>query len=168
MLDGRNASRAKELVKSANIIFLEGGHVPTQNRFFASINLRRLLNDFDGVLIGFSAGSMNSAETVYAMPEENGEAVDPSYERFLPGLGLTKTMLIPHFSYYRREKLDGLRILKDILLPDSMGKEFICIEDGSYLLIESGREVMYGKAYLAKDGAISELSEDGESVMLQG
>jgi len=31
---------------------------------------------------------MNCADTVYAQPEEPGEAVDPDYQRFIPGLGL--------------------------------------------------------------------------------
>lgn len=30
---------------------------------------------------------MNCADTVYAQPEEPGEAVDPDYQRFIPGLG---------------------------------------------------------------------------------
>ena len=97
ILDGRNASRAASLVRESNLLILSGGHVPTQNRFLDRIHLRGLLSDFQGVVIGISAGSMNSAELVYAQPEEEGEAVDPDYQRFLTGLNLTKTNLLPHY-----------------------------------------------------------------------
>ena len=40
---------------------------------------------------------MNSADIVYSQPEEEGEAVDPAYQRFLTGLNLTKTNLLPHY-----------------------------------------------------------------------
>ena len=96
ILDGWNRDRAEELVKASGFIVLAGGHVPTQNRFFREIGLRELLQGFDGVILGISAGTMNAAETVYAQPEEEGEAIDPGYRRFLQGLGLTKVQILPH------------------------------------------------------------------------
>lgn len=65
-LDNRNSVQVAELVKDAHVLILAGGHVPTQNRFFQQISLKRLLRSFDGVLLGISAGSMNCAEVVYA------------------------------------------------------------------------------------------------------
>ena len=87
VLDSRNADDAAELVAQSGVILLSGGHVPTENAFFASMDLRNLLADFDGVIIGISAGSMNCADTVYAQPEEPGEAVDPDYQRSSPAWG---------------------------------------------------------------------------------
>ena len=84
------------LVKAAGLIVLAGGHVPTQNAFLCQCGLKEAMKTFDGVVIGISAGSMNCAETVYAQPEEPGEAISKTYRRFLPGLGLTNTMLLPH------------------------------------------------------------------------
>ena len=98
VLDSRNADDAAELVAQSGVILLSGGHVPTENAFFASMDLRDLLADFDGVIIGISAGSMNCADTVYAQPEEPGEAVDPDYQRFIPGLGLTTRNILPHYN----------------------------------------------------------------------
>ncbi len=69
-----------------DFIILSGGHVPTQNAFFAQIHLREALADYGGVIMGISAGTMNCASTVYAHPELPGEALDPGYRRFLPGL----------------------------------------------------------------------------------
>ena len=151
-LDGRNEGQAAELVRGSDLIILSGGHVPTQNRFFRKIGLRGLMKDFDGIVIGISAGSMNSADIVYSQPEEEGEAVDPAYQRFLTGLGLTKTMLLPHYQAIKDDVLDGLKVFEDIACPDSVGRTFYAICDGSYLFVESGREEIRGEVYMIKDG----------------
>ena len=157
-LDGRNEAQAGELVRKSNLLILAGGHVPTQNRFFQKIGLKALLRGFDGVLIGISAGSMNCAETVYAQPEEEGEALDPAYQRFLPGLGLTNRMLIPHYQEIKDGVLDGLRVMEDLAYPDSRGREFTLLPDGSYLFMENGREELRGEVWLLADGKLTRLS----------
>lgn len=166
VLDGRNAAQAKELVRESNLVILGGGHVPTQNRFFSKIGLRELLGDYDGVVVGISAGSMNSAALVYAQPEEEGEAVDPSYRRFLTGLGLTKTMLLPHYQEVKDDVLDGMRLFAEITCPDSMGKCFYAIPDGTYLFIENGREELRGEAWQIRDGVLTQIAADGEVIPL--
>ena len=166
ILDGRNQQQAAEYVRDSNFIILCGGHVPTQNRFFQEICLRNLMKDYYGIIIGISAGSMNSADEVYAQPEEEGEATDPEYQRFLPGLNLTKTRLLPHYQEVKDDVLDGMRLFEDITLPDSMGRTFYAIPDGSYLLIQDGREELRGEAYEIKDGSIRQISSDGEVVLL--
>ena len=110
-LDSRNESLAEELIRESNVLILSGGHVPTQNRFFRKIDLRELLRSYSGLLFGISAGSMNSADIVYAQPELEGEATDPAYERFLPGLGLTKTMLLP-FRGHHLFRQSGTHLLR--------------------------------------------------------
>lgn len=166
VLDNRNARHAAKLVTEADFIFLAGGHVPSQNRFLAKINMRTLLRTFDGTLLGFSAGSMNSAETVYAQPELAGEAIDPQYKRFLPGLGLTKQILLPHYQAYKDEVLDGLRVYEEITYPDSMGRRFYALVDGSYILACDGYETLYGEAYLIENGAIYQITSVGDALQL--
>lgn len=85
ILDGGNKEQAKELVGTSDLIILADGHVPTQNRFFTEIGLREIMSDFDGTVLGVSAGSMNSADVVYAQPEVEGEATDPAFEKFFSG-----------------------------------------------------------------------------------
>lgn len=165
-LDVRNADSAKELIKSSNYILLAGGHVPTQNRFFKTIGLRELMAGYEGVVVAISAGTMNSADVVYAQPERNGEALDNTYQKFLIGLGLTKTMILPHYHEVKNETLDGLRIVEDITLSDSMGKEFYFLPDGSYLYLESGKEELRGEAFHIKDGIMKQVSEKGGVIYL--
>ena len=161
-----NQDRCAELVSHADLIILCGGHVPTQNAFFHDIALRERLQGWDGVIVGVSAGSMNAAETVYAQPEEPGEAIDPDYQKFLPGLGLTKCMTIPHYNQDKDWTLDGMRLYEDITYADSHGHQFCVLVDGSYLLGRDGHEELRGEAYLIEDGAIRQISREGEIIQL--
>ncbi len=58
-----------------DVILLGGGHVPTQNAFMERIGLKERLRKYEGLIIGWSAGSMNCAEIVYAAPKLEGEAI---------------------------------------------------------------------------------------------
>lgn len=149
-----------------NVVILSGGHVPTQNAFFREIGLKEKLKAFRGIVIGISAGTMNCAETVYAHPELEGEAVNPDYRRFLPGLGLTKRMVLPHYQAIKDDVLDGLRVFEDIAYADSCGREFYALPDGSYILSENGTETLYGEAYRIKDGEITLICSNNESLVL--
>ena len=166
ILDRRNQNQAAELVRSADLIILMGGHVPTQNRFFGEIHLRELLESYDGVIVGISAGSMNSADVVYAQPELEGEAISPDYQRFLPGLNLTKTMILPHYQKNKDDIVDGLRIYEEIACSDSMGRKFYVLPDGSYLYLHDGKEELLGEAWLIEDGVMRKISKEGDVVAL--
>ena len=74
ILDGRNEADAQLLIWQSDLIVLAGGHVPTQNLFFQKIKLAKLMKNYQGVVLGISAGSMNCARRVYAQPEEPGES----------------------------------------------------------------------------------------------
>lgn len=164
--DFRNESEISSLVEDSDVVLLAGGHVPTQNAFFKRIGLKKQLHNYEGIVIGISAGSMNAARLVYAQPEEEGESVDPSYERFLPGLGLTDVMVSPHYQQVKDYELDGKRLFEDIIYPDSIGRKFYALVDGSYVLVNGSRTELYGEAYLIQDGAISQICEVGEKLVL--
>ena len=150
-----------------DVIILSGGHVPTQNSFFRDIDLKAKIHSFPGIVIGISAGTMNCAQTVYAHPERDGEAIDPQYQRFLSGLGLTKIMVLPHYQMIKDDVLDGLRCFEDIAYPDSIGREFYALCDGSYILSENGTETLYGEAYLIKEGRLEKICETNQSLVLK-
>lgn len=154
VLDGYNADEAPELIQQSDFIILAGGHVPTQNAFFQKIHLDKLLKTFDGVIMGISAGTMNAAETVYVQPEEPGESIDPNYQRFVPGLGLTKANVCPHYQKVKNMMLDGQRLFEDITYGDSMGRTFFALPDGSYILSHNGQETLFGRAYRIRNGIL--------------
>ena len=149
--DARNEEMAQN-ISEYDVIILAGGHVPTQNKFFKKIRLKQNLENFQGMLIAWSAGFMNCATVVYAQPELEGEAVSKEYKRFMEGLGITNKMIIPHYQDVKNDIVDGLRVMEDITYPDSMGKEFLALNDGSFLVSVDGEESVYGEAFIIKDG----------------
>lgn len=161
--DDRNVELAEQ-INEMDLILLSGGHVPTQAEFFDQIGLKEKLKGFDGLVVGWSAGSMNCADNVYAGPELEGEAIDPNYKRFIKGLGLTDINIFPHFQSIREDWLDGMRILEDITFPDSIGHEIIAINDGTYIVVSGGKSIIYGEAYRIKDGAMEKICEHGQSI----
>lgn len=166
ILDGRNKQFAGKLVENSDFIILAGGHVPTQNKFFEDIGLKVLLKNYSGVIMGISAGTMNSAEVVYAHPELDGEATDPEYRKFIKGLGLINAMIIPHYQDIKDDVLDGLRVFEDIAYPDSVGRKFYAIPDGSYILIKNSRQELRGEAWLIKDGVCEKISDVGDRIII--
>ena len=162
VLDGTNAEDAGKLVAESDFIILAGGHVPTENAFFQEIGLRELLEDFDGTVMGISAGSMNLAEEVYVQPEEEGEGIAPDFARFAPGLGLTDVNILPHYQKVKDNILDGLRLFEDITYADSMDHEFFALPDGSYFYQDDETLLLCGKAWRIKDGILEQLTRDGD------
>ena len=165
VLDNRNAEKAEKLVSGSDLIVLAGGHVPTQNAFFQKIGLRRLLKGHPGVVMGISAGSMNCADVVYSQPEEPGESAD-SFERFLPGLGLTQVQILPHYQKVKDEWLDGQRLFEDITYADSMGNTFYALPDFSYVVDDGEKALLFGEGYCIRDGVLMQISSNGEELHL--
>lgn len=164
--DARNQEEIGELLAHVGFVMLCGGHVPTQNHFFEQIGLPALLQGYHGIVMGVSAGSMNAARVVYAQPEEPGEAADPHYSRWLSGLGLTETRILPHYQFTREHFVDGQRV-EDMALADSRKLPFFALPDGSYILRADGRETLYGKAWYFSDGTMELVNEDGEELPLR-
>ena len=166
ILDRRNQQDAQMLIWKSDFIILAGGHVPTQNAFFQDIGLRELLKDYQGVVLGISAGTMNAADRVYVQPEEPGESV-PEFPRFAEGLGITKLNVLPHYQMVKDNYLDGRRLFEDITYADSWGECFYVFVDGTYLLIENGKTTLYGEAYRLSDGKMEQISALGDVVVLE-
>jgi len=163
--DDRNPGIIENLA-DIDVLILAGGHVPTQNKFMKQLRLKERLADYKGIVVAWSAGSMNCAEVVYAGPELEGEAVDPLYERWIPGLGLTDINIFPHFQSLKDDYLDGMRLIEDITFEDSVGHEIIALNDGSYIMVDNGQATLYGEAYRIKDRQLTQICKDGESIIL--
>ncbi len=162
VLDDRTQDTAEALVRNAEVIILGGGHVPTQNAFFRAIHLREMLADWDGTILGISAGSMNAADVVYAQPEEPGEAIAPDYQRFIPGLGAAFVNILPHYQMVKDNLIDGLRLFEDVTYPDSMGHAFYVLPDSSWVLVNGETAVVHGECWLLQDGVMTRFCEAGE------
>ena len=165
VLDGRNEKDAQLLIWQSDLIVLAGGHVPTQNLFFQKISLGKLLKNYQGVILGISAGSMNCARRAYAQPEEPGES-RPDFRRFYPGLGLSEINILPHYQQVKDRLIDGKRLFEDVTYIDSIGNNFLSLVDGSYVLERGGETTLYGEAYAITDGKFFQISHEDEIVPL--
>ena len=160
--DSRNGREISDALHSYDFVILGGGHVPTENAFFKGIGLAESFRGYEGIVMGISAGTMNCARVVYAQPEMPGEATDPAYERFIPGLGITEYNILPHYNAVKNDVIDGMRLIEDIAYIDSIGHVFYALTDGSYLLqTEDGAEIR-GEAYMIKDGVMTQICANGE------
>ena len=164
--DHRNQGQLERYLGESRILILAGGHVPTQNAFFREIGLRRLIREFRGTVMGISAGTMNCAEVVYAQPELPGESCDPGYRRFLEGLGLTDLQILPHYQEVKDNLLDGRRLIEDITCEDSYGRTLYALVDGSYVLCDGRRQILFGEAWRIRDGVITKICEKGQRIEL--
>ncbi len=164
--DLRNGREKASELCSYDFVILGGGHVPTENAFFRTIGLADMFRDYQGIVMGISAGTMNCARIVYAQPELPGEAADPDFERFIPGLALTEYNILPHYNAVKNDVIDGMRLIEDIACGDSFGHTIYAITDGSYLLQTEERAEIRGEAYMIRGGNITQISSDGETRML--
>lgn len=166
ILQRENMADAEEMIRWSDMIILAGGHVPTQNDFFEELQLRELLRDYPGVVMGISAGSMNCASEVYAQPEMPGETLDSCYRRFVPGLALTELQVLPHYQQVKDDILDGKRLYEDITFDDSCGHRFLVLPDGSYVCVRNGISMLHGEAYWLSNKRMRKICTDGHSVVL--
>jgi len=160
-IDNRNKNDIKTLLQDANLIILGGGRVPIQNKWFKEINLKDLLREYNCVIIGISAGSMNCADIVYSYTEDEGDAINPNYDRWIEGLGLTDIKILPHFEEIKTKEMDGLKILEDIVLPDSHKHPIYGINDGSFIEINEQEKLVYGECYKIHNGVIEKICDNG-------
>lgn len=159
MLSRENCHETARLVSESDLVMLCGGHVPTQNVFLHETGLPDILRNYPGIVIGCSAGAMNCADMVYSHPELDGESTDLHYQRWLKGLGLTDINLVPHFQQTRNALLDGRRLFEDIIFPDSWRHPFYSIPDGTYIIVENGKPVLHGEAYIIQNSQIRKICD---------
>lgn len=161
ILDSRTKEIADELIKEADLILLCGGHVPTQNNFFNNIDLKNKIKNTEALIIGGSAGAINMAESVYCIPELEGESTDLNFSRNLIGLGLTNINILPHYDIFKEFILDNKKFIDEIILPDTYERTIYALNNGSYILVDD-KNYLYGEAYLLKDGSIMKINNNDE------
>ena len=158
-LDARNKASARAIISGADIVILSGGKCVCQTEFFDEIQLKDILTQFDGIVIGVSAGAMSLCKTVANFPEETADIAEP---RWLNGMGVVdEEIIIPHYdgetdSY--QFPCEDFDIAKDYILPMSHGHKFTALPNDSYILIGSdGQKQYFGDAYRIKDGKTTKI-----------
>lgn len=145
----------KEALEWADVFFLSGGHAPTENKFMKRCDMKSLISDpsvFDGLFIALSAGTINSADEVYMIPELPGESIDPEFERYTDGLGLTSINVLPHSQFFKDVYLDGKHMINEIVEGDSHNRAIYFIPDGTYFIIRNGITEYFGEGLIMENG----------------
>jgi len=123
--------QAKEMIKNANFIMLMGGDPYKQRDMCRELDILSDLKQFDGIMLGFSAGAMLMSEHIIITP------CSEEYPEFHveDGLNLDGLSIYPHNNTSNK------------IYPDTLvvGEETYQKED----LIKVAKE--YGKYYLLQD-----------------
>ena len=159
ILDCRNESDAKSIISGADLVILSGGKILCQREFFGRIKLDKILEEYSGLVIGISAGTMNLCKTVANFPEERSDLGQPLW---VEGLGFFDGIIIPHFDGETKSyqlPCDEIDVIGDYVLPLSKGKTFIGLPNLSYILIDDGgKATARGTMYTISDGKVEKLN----------
>lgn len=159
VMDDRNKLYMEDIQK-ADIIILGGGHLPTQNKWFKEIQLKEKLQNYKGLIIGQSAGSMNCAQTVYSCPELEEEVSDPNFKRWIDGLSLTNINIFPHYQLFKTLEIVGKNLINDFVMKDSFICPIYALNDGSFIEINKDQNIIYGECFKIWNGQIIKINDN--------
>lgn len=149
LIDDRIAIKEQqELIKNAQYIFLMGGDTLAQRDYLREKGLKPLLVNFDGPIIGISAGAINMAVRS-VLPFNPTRGCSHVYE----GLGLVDISVIPHY--------DPLRVdyNQTEVMPLSDDGELIALEENGAVLVKDKEVFFYGTAYCIHKRTITRVKE---------
>lgn len=139
VVDGRmSAGEAQKAVAEADVVWLSGGDTPTQFRYLQKYGLNTVIRQFDGVVIGMSAGSINLAKTAICTLN-CGHSKQEIYE----GLGCVDISVEPH---YIRSKVS------EELIDLSRQYTIYGLCDDSIIVCSGETIDFYGEIYKLSDG----------------
>lgn len=165
VLDKRSQKDAKSLIEKAGFIYLQGGTLPGQLRFLKKIRFKENIKNSKAVVAGKSAGAMNLGSVVYAFPEKT---IEKFKKRFLKGLGYYEYVIIPHFNLDKNgyEFDVGIDLVNKYFIPNSRGRKFYALPQGSYIFLDDDRHFAFGETYIIENGQIKKICENEQSIAL--
>lgn len=133
LIDSRiEESTMKDYLKESNIIFLMGGDPEEQMAKLNEYHLTKIIQSFQGIILGVSAGSMNQTTNVIYYDEDKGERLI-EYE----GLGFFDINLYPHLDF------NNIPYLKEIFEVSKYGK-IIALPNESFIKIINNTPEYHG------------------------
>ena len=122
---------ARKLVLDSDMVFLLGGNPFLQQELYNSKGLTELLKNYNGVIMGMSAGAMNMSKYIIITPSSEEY---PDFD-IRPGLNLSNISIYPHNNFEGTifpEQVDlGGEITKsnDLIKVAREYGEFYCLQD---------------------------------------
>ena len=140
----------KQKIKDSSAIFLTGGDPKLLVETLNNLNLMKSLNNFNGVIIGYSAGAM-----IFRKPIKIIGGIDNEYPNTRSvnlGLNLLRFVVSPH---YKNEQ-------DRILLEESKTNSILAIADKSAVIFKEGKLSIIGKVFLFEDMKKNKLNSSEE------
>lgn len=147
LLDDRTDTQtAKSIIEKADVVYLLGGDPMSQYSFIESLGCLNLLKEFDGIVFGISAGSMNCANNVLFFSEDGSNNIIK-----YAGLGISPIYIYPHFSVDNESLISQLKQL-------SKDSEIFALPNDSYIKITDNKTEIVGKCYLFSNEKFTEIN----------
>ena len=163
VLDGSKINEADKYIDGADLIFLCGGDTYNQHVFFEAMNLKSLLEKYQGVLVGQSAGALNMPLNVFNSPEE----MEESEPVFFDGLGLVDINIEPHFEYDVPNFDAAKKYQREAIIKESFNRPIYGQVNKSHIRIdEDNKAVIYGETYLIENGNIVKICDNKNNVAI--
>ena len=163
IIEGTNCDKAAEYINGADLVFLCGGDTYNQYKLFSKINLKQILSNYSGIVMGQSAGALNMAADVFNSPEKMEESEPVFYE----GLGLTNINIEPHFKYDDTNFDDKEKYQRDAIIKESYNRPIYGQCNGSHIFIsDDNAATVYGETYLILNGKIEKICDNKKSTSI--
>lgn len=161
IIDDRFKDSIKNVVDKSDMVFIAGGDTLEEIKFFNEINLRNILKDYDGVIMGQSAGSINLAYDVYNSPEC---VEDLEKESKWQGLCKTRISIEPHFIYSDENFSEDEKLQRKEVLKESYNRVSYGLLDGSHIFDDGKKRFIYGETYKIRNGKITKVCDKKETI----
>ncbi len=162
--DKSSEDEVRNRVLKSDLVFLSGGDTYTQMQYFEKINLREILSEYEGVIVGQSAGSINLAEDVYNSPECEEDLKKPSCYK---GLGKTHINIEPHFILDTSNFNSDEILHRNAMLEESKKRDLYGLPDVSHIFDDGVEQTIYGECYLLRDEIIKKICENREDINIK-
>ena len=144
VVDGRmSIVEAQQKIAEADVIWLSGGDTIAQIGYLRKYGLVEVINSFDGVIIGMSAGSINMAKTAICTL-----ACGHQKQKIYAGLGCVEVSVEPHFV---RDSVS------DELIELSKKYVLYGLCDDGVIVCSENEMTFYGDVYKLCNGMIEKL-----------
>ncbi len=144
IIDNRmNREEAKEVILNADVVHLLGGDPFTQLDYIKRNHFDDVLKEYDGILLGTSAGAMNMSKFGYYSKDE-----EYPNSFFYDALNITDVIIDPHF------EIDNMSQKKE---AEKFSKEhtIIGVPNASAIRLENNKLEYIGKCYIFADGKLT-------------
>lgn len=141
----------QDILKNANVIFLMSGYATCQNEFLEKNNLKEIIKDSNGIVVGISAGAINLGKiSVCSKDIPKGIEETSIYK----GIGRIDYTFEPHFKNEKETELSP-----DLKYISSRIKLYGISNDVGIRLLNNNYELIDGTMYTIENKNIKKVGE---------